>query len=1281
MEWGNAMRLSSPIRLLLLAAALMAALHRGAAAATFPAPILVAPANGATTTAATHPPLGIPEFAWQPVPGATTYRIQFSQDIAFTTKVEVVTANLAHTPTDASKFGDGTWYWRVRVESPTAGDWSEIWAFTRQWASADNAPQLLAPADAAAVDFYDPPIFSWSAVTGAASYRFQIATSSDGFAAATYNATTLATTHQPPAKLANGLYYWRVVPLDGAGREGAASAVRSFTAAYLAPPQLLAPANFATPTFTPTFRWAAARGAQFYRLQYGTDSSFTAVGVTTVDTRNTTFTPTSDLPNDVNVYWRVRVHSDKSVSEWSETRVFVKRWYLQPELLTPTNNYLYVRRPPLFSWTPAPGAAYYKIEVNDANSFPPGWEGWTATTANPFWTYPGFDRLPNRRTWYWRVTPYDRSGNAGLSSNVFSFEYDAAATAPDLIAPLPYYAPSPLVSPAEDRTAAWPIFIWQRTDAPAYRLQVSRDPLFDTVDWQVDTQNPAAAPTSAQPFEPQPNVDYFWRVRPLDGLGSSEMGQADPERRQSAAIQSSERRWSAAIQEGLDGAETGQWSQVWRARFDPGRALPATTGPAVTLLRPAPASETVEVGPLLEWQPVSAADSYDVQIGVSADFAPADIVRAESVRQPAYIPTVRLGFGTYYWRVLARRADGLPLGGWSEVWRFQVAAPSRWRDTRSLAAVENRNLIGFDLLGDMQDPNYDVTTLYAMQDKDDWFFGFDAMAGAEDMVYGLYLDLDHADGSGADTDARGYAITTIPAHRPEYAIYVRQVGGVITATQTLIYRWTAAGWAPPQRLSDLGEGRLSYDAAAGYVELRVPNTAIGMQETTGSAALMLFTARSAGGHAQDTVPADPAVAFVWPDAGATPTVLSRFTSVSGRMLAVWPPSAVGGDPTVFPTVLPFAFYPPTDTPWYGYNLQAARDARFTTVVLDTVQRPNLAGFAPGFYTHNKDLDGDNTYYWRVRPVYDTSGNERGPWSEAAAFERSGFLPQNLRTSLAFATPSFEWDRVEGAEAYELQVDEDPNFGSPAFAPTTSAISYTWTSTLAQGTYFWRVRGRRNGSIANGWTDAISFTLSLAEPAGLTTLPASPAARAPTLCWTPVVTPTAEPLFAAWKYRVQVSRDPNFSTEYDKADTEQACWTPTKGYPDGTYYWRAATIDGDGRAGSYSPPASFLKQYPVTTLLAPASGAPATSTPTFVWTPVPGAASYRLEVALSETFANLYDSITTANTRFTPTKKYDTDKTYYWRVAMIDKDGNRGPFTGDRVILRPGIVYLPLVLGP
>jgi hypothetical protein len=160
----------------------------------------------------------------------------------------------------------------------------------------------------------------------------------------------------------------------------------------------------------------------------------------------------------------------------------------------------------------------------------------------------------------------------------------------------------------------------------------------------------------------------------------------------------------------------------------------------------------------------------------------------------------------------------------------------------------------------------------------------------------------------------------------------------------------------------------------------------------------------------------------------------------------------------------------------------------------------------------------------------------------------------------------------------------------------------------------------------------------------------------------------------------VSSDPTFSSIYDSVDTEQACWTPSKGYADGTYYWRVAMIDGNGKLGGYSPAAQFTKQYPITALLSPTSGSVLAGTPTFEWTPINGAASYKLEVSLYPTFSPTYDSTTTNNTHYTPTKVYTNDKTYYWRVAMVDKDGKPGPFNGAIVILNqyPYKGYLPLV---
>ena len=64
----------------------------------------------------------------------------------------------------------------------------------------------------------------------------------------------------------------------------------------------------------------------------------------------------------------------------------------------------------------------------------------------------------------------------------------------------------------------------------------------------------------------------------------------------------------------------------------------------------------------------------------------------------------------------------------------------------------------------------------------------------------------------------------------------------------------------------------------------------------------------------------------------------------------------------------------------------------------------------------------------------------------------------------------------------------------------------------------------------------------------------------------------------------------------------------------------------------------------------------------------GASTYKLEVSQSPTFSQAYDSITTTNTRYTPTKVYESGKTYYWRVAaIIDKDGKVGPYNNATIL--------------
>lgn len=1207
-------------------------------------PTLISPADGYTTSPdlTDYPPLAIPEFKWTAVEGATSYRLQVSGDIGFTTTaVNITTPNTSYTPTSSTVFPDGIWYWRVRVEAPAPiGEYSSVWSFTKVWATETNKPILIEPVDSATIAFYDSPLFSWEPVMGAAEYKLQIYSSPGGWATLDYSATTLTTTHQPNEKLANGTYYWRVVPVDVGSHEGTPSEEWSFVSAYdPAELTLIEPGNNAVPTYTPTFKWTAVRGAQYYRLQYSTDPSF-SVNVTQVDTRNTSHTPTTTMSNDVNYYWRVRVHSGNSISSWTPSRTFIKRWYIQPILLTPTNNYQH-QRFPVFSWTPVPGAAYYKVEISLYPGFSPIYD--SGNTANTFFSPSKYDGTLN--TYYWRVTPYDGNGKAGVPSNTSSYRSYSYSVAPSLVYPLFHYSPHPSLDPHEDRTVALPVFIWNRVSIPvglpdegnifaeAYRLQVSTDPTFASIVWSVDTENTTATPTNDNPFTPVVDTNYFWRVRPLIG-----------------------------------GSEVGEWSQIWKTQFDLSMGLPPEIDPI--LIRPSDGFEFAESTPLLVWFPISGATGYEVQVSDDDTFSA--VIDSASVLNPVYAPTSSLAqrnlgdvdFGIYYWRV-----RGLPDGVWSETRRFQIAAQSQWQFTRTLGDSANRLQIGSDPFEDTANPDYDVINLHGAQSSGNWYFGFATPASPTDNVtYALYLDIDHKVGSGGTFDAKGYSINTISGYQPEYIIYVLQNAGTYSANQVHLYRWTGTAWDTVSILSDIG-GELYQES--GYVELEIPNTAIGYQDTTGSYAVSLISLEPNGiGLPMDSVPSDPSV--------TGNGQISRFANVTERMNQVMPPNDAGVDPSTYPSVQPFFWDWPIRSPWSGAIMKAYLDEQFTSEIATYTLTSNAAYFARTYHAWEEDFSGDNTYYWRIQPRYRVGTNlYNGAWSQGWRFEREGFVPENLATSVTFATPTFSWDMVEGAESYDLQVDDDPSFGSTAIDTNTRQNSYTWTSTLANGQYFWRVRVRRNSGVINDWTTNQSFTLNLPTPVGLTPASGSIVDRAPTMCWDPII---EVPVLAAWKYRVQVSKDPNFSAIFDTVDTEQSCWTPKKGYDDGGYYWRVAMIDGNSKLGNYCAPQTFTKQYPITTLVSPVSGSVIAETPTFVWLPVDGAARYQLEVSQYPTFSPTYESVTTSNTRYTPTKKYALEKTYYWRVAIVDNDGKVGPYVGAIIILDPSPyqIYLPFI---
>ena len=1267
------------------------------------------PENYASTTAATDPPLGVPSFSWSMVEGATKYRLQVDNDIAFSSPImmDILTPNTSYTPVSKSHlFSDGLWYWRVRVEQPTpVGEWSDAWEFNKLWATGENKPTLLAPDDGVSLGFFTETDFSWTPVLGAASYRFQIASSPDGFATPKFTIDTLGTTYQPAVtNLANGTYYWQVIPMDAANHIGTTSDVRAFDLAYgrAIPmdginlvPTLLEPENESFPTFTPTFHWEAVEGAEHYRLQYTSDKNcdFSAGASFIIDTRQTSYTPTDTLPND-EMCWHVRVDSSAGEGDWSPTWRFTKQWTLQPQLLTPTNGYqtgLY----PLYSWTPVPGAAQYRIDISKDADLSPIFE--SKVTANT--TYAPQSIYEGTAHYYWEVTPIDGGGELGSTSARWGFQSYFTSTAPILVYPLYYYIPNNptyygghAMNPAEDRTVAYPIFIWHRVMVPsdeggifaeAYRIQVDTDPYFTPGHpvWEYDTENTSASPTVSDNFHPIIGQDYFWRVCVLNHLG--EGGSC------------------------IMGPSAG-WSQIWRTRFDDsmarGLVLPPTTGSVPELLRPKDGQEVVDATPRLEWYPLQDATQYQVEVDRDPGFSTVSVTNTATTEIPAYAPWYNIAqrnlerneFGTYYWHV--RGFVNGAWTGWSETWRFQIAAQSEWRYNRSIDQLENRLLIGEDPAGDASQSKFDLTSLYATeaggyihggdQIQAYWFFGFTTTLTTADVSYLLYIDEDHVDGSGADVPPEPLNnFNILSAHQPEYAIYVKDIGAGITVTDTLVYAWNGVDqWGFYSRLNEIGGSvYILPGITTQYVQLQIPNEAINMNQVTSSASVMLFSINADLNTVEDSVPSDPSV----PGVG----LITRFSAVSGRMTLVAPPSTASGDPSTISSLLPFYWDWPTgsdpSTPWAGSVLEVYLDEDYTTPVDDFTIKSNAAYFGENNVTFLWDLTGDNIYYWRVQPRYSLPAHDDfyGPWTGGWSFRRFGFTPKNLQTTgtcatpgFCWGTPKFSWDMVEGASNYRLQVSSDPNFSTTPINVVTPMTSYTPPTTLAQGIYYMRVQANRYGSIMNDWSDVISFTLTLPSPTGLT--PDGEVVHyAPQMCWDPLIKLSEiapnEPILTAWKYRLQVSKDENFSSTFETIDTHNNCWTPSIGYADGTYYWHVAMLDGNGKLGPYSSVAIFTKQYPITTLISPPSGS-IPSTPTFIWSPVTGAATYRFEISLYKTFSPLYDSVETINTQFTPIKLYALDDTYFWRVAIKDKSGNLGPFTGSTIIIGKGSIFLPII---
>jgi hypothetical protein len=1281
----------------------------------------------------------MPTFAWQLPPGANFSHIQVSNTPGFSVLlIDIDTEATNYTPTNV--WPDSAYYWRVKAATGSStkrvwGEYSAVHAFTKSWSNnGEIKPALIQPSEGAVRAGFGAGDFAWSPVAGAAGYLFEIAADSQ-FATVSYKAETLKAQHTPSIRLPSGQFYWRATPFAYAGPSdprvyGAPSDTGIFTFDWTAAPVQLGPVDDTVTPFVPRFQWQAVAGALSYQIQVSTDSDFNPT--TTYNTSNTDFTPTENLSNDKEYFWRVKAKDqNNNETQWSNVWSFRIQWNLAPKLLTPADNQTQLSYP-FFSWEPVPGAEQYQIQIDDSNDF----NGTLLADERLYnvTTYAHGDwfRVPLTSDGLWRVRAIDASGNYTPWSKTRAFR-TGYEVAPDLIYPPYTFAPDSQTLPVHRTpTIAWPLFVWDTAHAwintgppnnasvtvgpDYYWLTVDDEPSFSPpFSFAMKTRTLGAAPVldSNYPDAAFSNLTngtlYYWRVQAI-----------------------------------RNGDQLGQ-DTTWEMRYDRGTSEVAPNS-TISPIYPRDGYQAVGSPPVLGWQPVVVdgqdAHHYRVQISRTPDFS--SVVDEALPRFVNYVPwqgreSEDMPPGMYWWRVRAENSAGTAMGNWSEGRSFALSRnlltgnpydfrPAPFRvplDSPNSLLTNNAQYVPamteVATSGAVTSDEYALDRLHMLIDRTyyitrtnepdivrnlNWVLAFNINpTPGKPVRYGIYVDNNHiaaapcgtpgaVDGGGVG-DPIGQGVAGSPQYAPEYVLYVEWDGSAVSSVY--YYRWnsTKCQWAPAAELKSLG-GWYWYDPATRAVQLLIPYTALSGadEDFSGSLAVTLFsTSPVAGDVVHSSIPRQGTIA------GSPANYIDNPIFVSDMLQPLFPFDMPLSNPTVYHDMPPLRWRMPIFGSVDGYQVQLARDERFSQVVVNPPWE-SYESFTSSFFAiipataqHPQVISDNESYYWRVRIRHErfdsNSTYDYGPWSPPMRFKLDSRMVGNPRLSTGsdvFMTPTFEWDRVEGAASYQLQVDDDSLFGTPLINVGIDGTSYTpqetsTTSALSSHIpYYWRVAIRRSDNVLGAWTPPMMLDKNSLAPAPLAPLTSDPPALltdTPTFAWSRVLAPATTPRLAAPLYQLQVDNNSDFkSPEIDIATTATA-YTPIKGksLADGTWYWRVAMYEATGKPGPFSTPQVFNKQYPLLTPIEPAAAGSADKTPRFAWQPVPGAAYYILEVSQDSGFQSPA-KYTTASSTYTPKEARKTG-VYYWRVKMVDQDGKEGPILPYRFNLGQ-TCYLPFV---
>lgn len=1008
----------------------------------FSAPTIVYPLMGATGVSCT------PTLQWNKVTGATSYDVQVSLSSSFSTTVVNVTVTTFTYTISTSLSGSTTYYWRVRAKSlESQSVWTTAYFTTGACGGALPAPTLVSPANNTAWTQNLYPTFEWQSVSGASNYTVQISRSSTDFSS-TYlvkEATSYGTSYMVDTALTNCTsYYWRVRGVTDS-TVGAWSSVWKLTL-QVAPsqPVQVSPLNNAIlTTRRPTLTWEASTGATSYVLEIDS-STYTLTG--------TSYTFLSNLSVGAHS-WRVKATScgGGQSSDWSPQRSFTIDLN-DVVLKQPADGSTVTTTTPTFEWYAVDGATKYKLEVrkdtiNGNKVFEVEVIGTSFTPS----------AILNAGTYVWHVMSYVSGAWTGAwSTHPFTF---IVQTSEGLTAPV-------LTAPANGAVVDFPLQLkWNAvTGAYSYTLEYDKSSTF---------QNATTITLYGTEYTIGTALDegtWYWHVEANTSVGTS-----------------------------------GPWSTT--RSFEVGLPVPQPTSPTNGSTQ-----STSSVS--FDWSDVTSSqiggvlydlDYYVLQYSTTSAFEASstisiDKVGTQPLRNSQFGP-INLGNGVYYWRVKAVYTEypgGTSRdGSWSVSFSFTIAtggmsvpslvspiAGSIMRGTTVTlvwTTVESSSVTGYVLVyitGTATSPGNPSTwaqgtyTEISILGQQTSSYTIQLAESTQDKPYYWWsiATVNAAGQKGAFPSPINFGVDNTPPNIS--VVELLQPVNTTLATRLPTFTWRI----PLTSYQDVSSWTLEY---AGDTQLQQNRTTISKLTNlstiiSGNFISLSFTLSSSQALSNGTwywhVSATDAAGNVSAFTRVESFVVNAGAELPAKVQLVSPPNG-GANIPAKPTF--------TWTQVQGattYRLQVGTDTGFASPQIDQ------DGITTTSYTATADLQ-PGTYYWRVN-----SNASSAQWSDIWSFTVTGTTVKQVSLSTPGSgaqnlpsTPLFQWQALEGATSYTLEVSSSTTFSSlmvnrTGLTTTTWGAAADWEANdpkeLPDGTYYWRV----SSNLANSTSVVWSFTV-------------------------------------------------------------------------------------------------------------------------------------------------------------------------------------------------------------